>query len=353
MIHTEQALDVYDVTIVGGGPAGMYAAFYSGMRAMRTKIIEAKQELGGFMRTYPEKIVWDVGGVGPVRCEQLIDILEKQARTFDPTIVFGQAVAGMNRREDGILELTSTTGELHYTRTVILCAGRGMTQVQKLDIHGANRYELTNLHYTVTDLSRFADKRVLISGGGDSAVDWANEMEQLAREVIVVHRRSEFSAHEQPVAQMRASAKVMTPYRISGLYGRGDRIERVTLAHSETGALDEVEVDEVVVSHGYDRDFGNLVNWGLEREDYGVSVDAKMRTNLPGVFGAGDFITYGSKVRLIAGAFNDAVLAVNSAKMYLEPAAMDMAGVSSHNERFFEKNKAVIEQENRQKQHHT
>lgn len=101
-------------------------------------------------------------------------------------------------------------------------------------------------------------------------------------------------------------------------------------------------MDEVVVSHGYDRDFGNLVQWGLAREDYGVSVDQRMRTNIPGIFGAGDFITYGSKVRLIAGAFNDAVLAVNSAKMYLEPGASDMAGVSSHNARFYEKNKALL-----------
>jgi thioredoxin reductase len=342
-----EPLDIYDITIVGGGPAGLYAAFYSGMRAMRTKIIEAKEELGGFMRTYPEKLVWDVGGVDPIRCEKLIDSLERQARTFDPTIVFGQEIAHMERREDHVFVLTSTTGERHYTRTVLLCAGRGMTQVQKLDIHGANRYELTNLHYTITDLSRFTGKRVLISGGGDSAIDWANEMKQLASQVIVVHRRAEFTAHEQPVAQMRAFAKVMTPYSLSSLYGSGERIERVTLVHTETEAIEEVEVDEVVVSHGYDREYGNLVNWGLEREDYGISVDPRMQTSQSGIFGAGDFITYGSKVRLIAGAFNDAVLAVNSAKLYLDPAASTMAGVSSHNARFFEKNKGIMNQENK------
>ncbi|RAW15186.1 thioredoxin reductase [Paenibacillus taichungensis] len=337
----EQQLDIYDITIVGGGPAGMYAAFYSGMRAMRTKIIEAKEELGGFMRTYPEKLIWDVGGVDPIRCEKLIDSLERQARTFDPTIVFGQEIAQMERRHDQVFVLTSKTGERHYTRTILLCAGRGMTQVQKLDIEGANRYELTNLHYTITDLSRFKDKRVLISGGGDSAIDWANEMERLAREVIVVHRRQEFTAHELPVAQMKAFAQVLTPYSISRLYGTGDKIGRVELAHVDNGDILPIEVDEVIVSHGYDRDFGNLVHWGLEREDYGISVDQRMCTSQPGIFGAGDFITYGSKVRLIAGAFNDAVLAVNSAKLYLEPAASDMAGVSSHNARFFEKNKAI------------
>ncbi|MBP1993010.1 NAD(P)/FAD-dependent oxidoreductase [Paenibacillus eucommiae] len=342
-MNTEQ-LDIYDITIVGGGPAGMYAAFYSGMRAMRTKLIDAKEELGGFMRTYPEKLVWDVGGVGPIRCEKLIDILELQAKTFDPTLVLGQEIAHLERRDDQIFVLTAKTGERHYTRTLLLCAGRGMTQVQKLDVEGANRYELTNLHYTITDLSRFKDKRVLISGGGDSAVDWANEIVKLAKQVIVVHRRNEFTAHELPVAQMKASAEVMTPYRISRLHGAGDQIKSVVLEHSDTGAIEQIEVDEVIVSHGFDRDFGGLLKWGLDKEDYGVSVDPRMRTSMPGIFGAGDFITYGSKVRLIAGAFNDAVLAVNSAKLYLDPAASDMAGVSSHNDRFFEKNKAIIHQ---------
>jgi thioredoxin reductase len=336
--------DIYDITIIGGGPAGMYAAFYSGMRAMRTKLIDAKMELGGFMRTYPEKLVWDVGGVDPIRCEKLIESLERQAKTFDPTIVLGQEIAQVERREDQIFVVTSKTGEQHYTRTILLCAGRGMTQIQKLDIEGANRYELTNLHYTITDVSRFKDKTVLISGGGDSAVDWANEIVKSAKQVIVVHRRNEFHAHEQPVAQMKASTTVMTPYSISRLYGVGAQIERVALEHSETGNLEQIEVDEVVVNHGFDRDFGDLVKWGLEREDYGISVDSRMRTSAPGIFGAGDFITYGSKVRLIAGAFNDAVLAVNSAKLYLEPTASDMAGVSSHNARFNEKNKSLLQE---------
>ena len=110
-----------------------------------------------------------------------------------------------------------------------------MTQVQKLDIEGANRYELTNLHYTVTDVSRFMGKRVLISGGGDSAVDWANEIAKIANTVIVVHRRNEFTAHEAPVAQMKAHAQILTPYSISHLYGAGDRINRVELQHMETG----------------------------------------------------------------------------------------------------------------------
>ncbi|WP_145332400.1 NAD(P)/FAD-dependent oxidoreductase [Paenibacillus xylanexedens] len=333
--------DIYDITIVGGGPAGMYAAFYSGMRDMRTKIIEAKQELGGFMRTYPEKLVWDVGGFEPIRCEKLIRSLEVQARTFEPTIVFGQQVDQMYKREDGLFVLATRTGELHYTRTILLCAGRGMTQVQRLDIEGASRYELTNLHYTVTELSQFSDKRVLISGGGNSAVDWAHEIAKVASEVTITHRQNEFTAHEQFVAQLKDRVRVMKPYKLSRLCGLGDRIEHVELIHSVTGEAAQIEVDEVLVSHGYDRDFGRLVEWGLEKSEYGAQVDVQMRTNIPGVFGAGDFITFESKVRLIAGAFSDAILAVNSAKRYLDPSAPHMANVSSHNVRFLEKNKAL------------
>ncbi len=340
MNNLEQ-MDMYDITIIGGGPAGMYAAFYSGMRAMRTKIIEAKQELGGFMRTYPEKLVWDVGGVEPIRCERIIESLEQQARTFEPTIVLGQEVVQLERLENEAFMLVSQTGERHYTRTIVLCVGRGMTEIQKLDIQGANRYELNNLHYTVTDLSRFAGKRVLISGGGDSAVDWANEMNGLAKEVTIVHRRDEFGGHEQPVANMKSFAKVYTPYRIAHLHGAEYKIEYVEIAHMHTNELHRIEVDEVLVNHGYDRNFGNLMEWGLERKEYGIAVDARMCTNIQGIFGAGDGIAHASKVRLIAGAFNDAVLAVNAAKLYLEPEATKMAGVSSHNARFYEKNKSL------------
>lgn len=331
--------DVYDLTIIGGGPAGMYAAFYSGMREMKTKIIEAKHELGGFMRTYPEKLVWDVGGIEPVRCEAIIQALIAQARTFDPTIVFGQEVVKMDKGEDGIFTLTASTGEQHYTRTILLATGRGITRIQKLNVEGADRYELSNLHYTVTNLNTFKDKRVLISGGGDSAVDWAIEMAPIAKEVYVVHRRDDFSAFESSVTRMKSVAKAYVPYTVSRLHGHDNKIASVTLQHVDSQAEIRVEVDEVLVNHGYDRNFGGaILEWGLACEEYGVSVTPSMCTSMAGIVGAGDIITHEGKVRLIAGAFNDAVLAVNSAKLYLDPTESKMAGVSSHNDRFADKN---------------
>ncbi|MGZ0040264.1 NAD(P)/FAD-dependent oxidoreductase [Paenibacillus ottowii] len=337
------SLELYDVTIIGGGPAGMYTAFYSGMRDMKTKLIEAKHELGGRMRIYPEKMIWDVGGVTPILCEKLIDQLEQQARTFEPTIVLGQQITGMDRQEDGTFLLTSATGEQHWTRTIVLAVGYGILKMAKLEIEGADRYEVTNLHYTVQELEPFRDKHVLISGGGNSAVDWANELESIAASVTVVHRRDHFGGHEKNVAHMKSSSvRVLTPYAVSQLHSNnGETIEQVTINHVDTGETEMLNVDAVIVNHGLKSDFGPLRNWGLDMGEWHARVSDKLETNLPGIFAAGDFVEYGSKLYLIAGTFTDAALALNSAKLYIDPTADKAAYVSSHNSRFKEKNREL------------
>ncbi|WP_127581538.1 NAD(P)/FAD-dependent oxidoreductase [Paenibacillus koleovorans] len=342
-----EPLELYDLTIVGGGPAGLYAAFYSGMRDMKTKLIEAKEELGGKPRIYPEKMIWDVGGVTPIRCDRLIEQMIQQALTFEPTVVLGQQISGLERQEDGTLIVTAETGERHHTRTLILAIGYGVLKVAKLEIEGADRYEVTNLHYTVQELEGFRGKRVLISGGGDSAVDWANELESIAAHVTVVHRRDKFGGHEKNVRRMmESSVDVRTPYALTNLYGQGDRIESVSIVqvNSEGGLTDKterLEVDAVIVNHGLRGDFGRIVDWGLDMGPWKINVNEKLASNLPGVFVAGDTANHPSKLNLIAGAFTDAALAVNSAKLYLEPEAPKVAYVSSHNDRFKEKNKAL------------
>ncbi|OMF23240.1 thioredoxin reductase [Paenibacillus sp. FSL H8-0548] len=344
-----ESIDIYDVTIIGGGPAGMYTAFYSGMRDLKTKLIEASDQLGGRMLLYPEKLIWDVGGITPIRCEVLIRQLEQQAKTFDPTIVLGQEIISTEKQPDGTFLLTSATGEQHYSRTIILTVGYGINKPVKLDIEGVERYEVGNLHYTVQELNIFRGKHVLISGGGDSAVDWANELEPLAASVTIVHRREKFSGHEKSVATMKqSSVTIAAPYVIKSLYSsNGAEINKVEIAHTETSESKLIEVDAVIVNHGMEADYNALTLWGLKAGEWEMKVGTRMETSIPGIYAAGDFVTYESKVKLIAGAFTDGVLALNSVKLYLDPEAPKVAYVSSHNERFKEKNKAlgVVEEE--------
>ncbi|MBD2846536.1 NAD(P)/FAD-dependent oxidoreductase [Paenibacillus sp. IB182496] len=329
---------VYDVTIIGGGPAGLYAAFYAGMRDLSVKILEGGDKLGGFLHTYAEKRIWDVGGLPPIRCALLVEHLVRQAATFDPTIQCRTRVDGLTRRADGLLELRTDSGALHLSRTVIIAVGRGIAEPHRLELDGAQLYELTNLHYTVTDPTRYRDKRVLVSGGGNSAVDWALELAELGARVTVVHRQSAFRAMERNVALMHERADVRTPCRLARLHGAGARIAQVTIEQLDSGRSETLEVDEVVVFHGYSASGLVMAQWGLESEEGILRVNARTATAVPGVFAAGDCASYPSKVRLIAGAFNDAILAVNSAKQYLDPNAAGMAYVSSHNEVFRSRN---------------
>jgi len=335
-------LEMYDVTIIGGGPAGLYTAFYSGMRDLKTKIIEYSAQLGGRMLIYPEKMIWDVGGVTPILGGQLIEQLIQQAKTFDPTIVLNQKVEKLEKQSDGTFILTSSTGEKHYSKTVILAVGYGVLSMQKLEIEGADRYEVTNLHYTVQELEIFRNKHVLISGGGNSAVDWANELEPIAASVTIVHRRHDFGGHEKNVLKMcESSVCVKTPYEVEQLHGDGKLIQSVSIINKETAESERVHVDAVIVNHGLKCDYGALEKWGLQLQDGVAIVNEKRETNIEGVYGAGDFIDHPSKVRLIAGAFTDGILALNSAKLYIEPDAPKVAYVSSHNIRFKERNKKI------------
>ncbi|MFC5703340.1 NAD(P)/FAD-dependent oxidoreductase [Cohnella faecalis] len=338
-----EQLELYDVTIIGGGPAGMYTAFYSGMRDLKTKLIEAREELGGRILIYPEKMIWDVGGQTPTLGSKLIEQLIQQACTFDPTIVLGQHITAFERQPDGTILLTAATGERHWTRTVILAIGYGILQLAKLEIEGADRFEVSNLHYTVQELEIFRGKRVLISGGGDSAVDWANALAPLAASLTVVHRRDKFGGHERNVANMKASsANVLTPYAVESLHSsNGKEIDQVTISHVDTGERQSIDVDAVIVNHGLRYNFGPIKDWGLDMGDWNANVSGRMETNIPGIFAVGDFVKHDSKVHLIAGTFTDAVNALNSAKLYIDPQAEKVAYVSSHNAKFKEKNRLL------------
>ncbi|MGF9749327.1 NAD(P)/FAD-dependent oxidoreductase [Bacillus velezensis] len=327
--------EVYDVTIIGGGPIGLFAAFYCGMRELKTKVIEFLPRLGGKVSMFfPEKIIRDIGGIPGIAGEQLIKQLKEQAATFKPDIVLNQRVTGFERLEDGTIVLESSKGEKHYTRTVILAVGMGTLEVNELDSADASRYSGKNLHYKVEKLDAFRDKHVVISGGGDTAVDWANELEPIAASVTVLHRREEFGGLESSVAKMkRSSVRVLAPYRLKHLNGTGERIESVTVCQTESGLSEVIKLDELIINHGFKIDLGPMKDWGLEIEEGRIKADRHMRTNLPGVFVAGDAAHYESKLRLIAGGFTEGPTAVNSAKAYLDPQAEQMAMYSTHHKK--------------------
>lgn len=313
-----QHAELYDVTIIGGGPVGLFSAFYSGMREMKTKIIESAAELGGKLQFYPDKILHDIGGIDAISGAQFKEQVIRQGMTFKPTIVLSERIDKCDRLQDGTIRLTSHTGVEHLTRTVILAIGHGTFVPRKLDQEGVEVYEERNLHYAVDSLEHFRNKKVLISGGGDSAVDWANALEPIAKKVIVVHRRDEFGGHESNVTQMRnSSVEILTPFLLKEVHGNGEVIDKVTIEQADNNETMEIAVDEVIVNHGIMADLGAIKHWGLEIIEDRIGVDCWMTTSIPGIFAAGDGANYPSKLKLIAGGFTEGPTAVNSAKRYI------------------------------------
>ncbi|HWI49967.1 MAG TPA: NAD(P)/FAD-dependent oxidoreductase [Rummeliibacillus sp.] len=341
--------EIFDVTIIGGGPAGLYSAFYSGLRGMKTKVIEYQPYLGGKLHVYPEKMIWDVGGHKPLPSAQLIEQLVEQGLTFSPTVIVGEKVETISQNEDLLFKLTTSSGEVHYSKTVIVAVGSGILNPQKLVIEGAERYEVSNLNYTIKSLRRFKDRVILISGGGNSAVDWANELQQVAKKVYVSYHKENLPAHESQVEQLlRSDATVFRNTSITNLIAdnvNSTLINTVELTNKQTGESILVDVDEVIINHGFEQDSTLLNNSSVNVQlvnGFYIKGNAVGETSISGLFAAGDIISYDGKVNLITGAFQDAVNAVNKAKTYIQPDATAFGMVSSHNEVFKERNREIV-----------
>lgn len=321
---------VYDITIIGGGPAGIFAAFYGGMRKASVKIIESMPQLGGQLAAlYPEKYIYDAPGFPKVRAQELVDNLIEQARHFDPAICLNEMVLNVERNDDNHFKITTQKG-IHFSKTILITAGVGAFEPRKLKLPDVEKYEKTNLHYFVDDLQSFQGQRVCVAGGGDSAVDWALMLEPIAGEVTIVHRRNEFRAHEHSVENLfKSSVKVMTPMQIAAVHGE-DRIEKVTLVERNTKETTDLEVDALIVNYGFISSLGPIKEWGLEIEKGSIVVNSRMETNIPGIYSAGDITTYPGKVKLIATGFGEAPTAINNAKQYIDPDAKLQPGHSSN-----------------------
>ncbi|TYR78808.1 NAD(P)/FAD-dependent oxidoreductase [Priestia megaterium] len=317
----EKTHEVFDITIIGGGPVGLFAAFYAGMRQASVKIIESLPQLGGQLSAlYPEKYIYDIAGFPKVRAQKLVDQLLEQVNQFETTICLEQSVESIVRTVDGKFAVT-TNEETHYTKAVIITAGNGAFQPRKMKIEGEDKFENTNLHYFVQDLNQFAGKKVVVFGGGDSAVDWALMLEPIAAKVTIIHRRDKFRAHEHSVEQLKQSnVEILTPYVPAQLIG-DKKIEKVVVTEAKSKEPLEIEVDDVLVNYGFVSSLGPIKDWGLEIESNSIVVNSRMETNIKGIYAAGDICTYEGKVKLIASGFGEAPTAVSNAKVYIDPSA--------------------------------
>ncbi|MEH6989708.1 NAD(P)/FAD-dependent oxidoreductase [Cytobacillus firmus] len=313
--------DVLDITIIGGGPVGLFTAFYAGMRKASVKVIESLPQLGGQLSAlYPEKYIYDIAGFPKVRAQELVDNLLKQMNQFEPGICLGESVECISRLSDRSFAITTNKGT-HYSKAVIITAGNGAFQPRKLNIDSEKKYENKNLHYFVKDLKQFAGKKVVIFGGGDSAVDWALMLKPIAEQVTLIHRRDKFRAHEHSVEKLKDSkVEVLTPYIPLELAG-ADEIENVMVENTNSGETMLIPADDILVNFGFVSSLGPIKDWGLEIEKNAILVNSKMETNIAGIYAAGDICTYEGKVKLIASGFGEAPTAVSNAKVYIDPAS--------------------------------
>jgi thioredoxin reductase (NADPH) len=324
-----QAQDLYDVTIIGAGPTGLFAAYYAGFRGFRTKLIDSQPDLGGQITAlYPDKYIYDVAGFPRILGKELVANLVEQAMQYGPTVCLSEEVRTLQRGADGVIELGTTHGR-HHSRAVIITAGIGAFTPKTYKRPELDRYEGRGLYFAVRRKEEFRDKTLLVVGGGDSALDWALNLLPYARSITLIHRRDGFRAHADSVKKLFESPiTVKVFYELRAL--RGDpHVEEAVIVNNRTGQEEVLRVDAVLAFLGLVSNLGPIAQWGLQLEGDAIVVNTKMETNLPGVYAAGDIATFPGKLKLIATGFGEAATAVNNAATYLDPHASAFPGHSS------------------------
>ena len=323
---------VFDVTLIGAGPSGLFGAFYAGLREMHVKVIDALEEAGGQLTAlYPEKFIYDVPGFSKVISIDLVKNLVQQTNMFKPTMALGQRVTTLTKRDDGTFVLGTNHGE-HLTRSIVICAGVGAFQPKKMPNPEFGQYEGHGLYYTVKEKMAFRGKNVLIVGGGDSAVDWALNLKDYAKKVTLIHRRDEFRAHGASVTELMSSPVEVKLFHELKTVGGSGKIENAVIFDNRTKEEVTMPVDGVILTLGYSVDLGAIKTWGLEMVGTRyIKINSKMETNIPGVYAAGDICAEPGiePMNLIVEGFAQAAKAVNFAYQYLNPGQKAFPGHSS------------------------
>lgn len=313
-----------DVAVIGAGPVGLFCVFQCGMLKMSTHVIDALPATGGQCTAlYPEKPIYDIPAAPTINAQDLIRKLEAQIKPFKPEIHLDQQVVALERQGQQ-WQLTTASGMSITAKAVIIAAGAGAFGPNKPPLASIGQYEGKTVHYLVQNRELFRDQRLVIAGGGDSAVDWALSLADIAAQIYVVHRRDKFRALPENVDQMRALAEqgkleLVIPYQLANLEGQDDQL---TAVHVKTlkGEERRLEADHLLSFFGLVNKLGPINDWGLNIHNGLIQVEpTTCATNLPGVFAVGDIAGYPHKLKLILSGFAEVAQAAHAAFAYVYP----------------------------------
>jgi thioredoxin reductase (NADPH) len=329
--------ELRDLTIIGGGPTGIFALFYAGMRSATGRIVDALPELGGQLTAlYPEKYIFDVAGFPKVLAKDLVRSLAEQVAQFNQPIHLGQRVVALEEADGQFVLVTET--DRFPSRAIVIAAGIGAFSPRRLPQECAQRWYGNGIFDVVTDPEAFRGQRVVIIGGGDSAFDWGTQLLDRAEHVTIVHRSDQFRAHAATVDQYRAAvaagrAALFTFHELHDIEctASPDRFTHIEIRDVKSKATRQVEADVVLPMLGFVSDLGPLAQWGLtldkKRE---IVVNSQMETGRAGIYAAGDVTSYPGKLKLIATGFSEAAIAVNQAVHWIYPDKKVAPGHSSN-----------------------
>jgi len=314
-----------DVVIVGAGPCGLFQVFELGLLGIHAHLVDSLKHPGGqCSELYPEKPIYDIPALPVCGAQELIDRLLEQIKPFNAQFHLGEEVVELQRRADDTFLLRTSLDTRFHAKAVIIAGGLGSFQPRRLGVEGIEAFEGSRIHYKVKSAAEFTGKRLVIFGGGDSALDWTLEFAGKARSVTLVHRRAEFRAAPASVAKMRDLAAHGSIQYVEAIAQsllaengefRGVRVKRLD------GQLQDLEADHALVFFGLHPKLGPIAEWGLNIDKRAITVDTeKFQTNVPGIYAIGDINTYPGKKKLILSGFHEAALAAFAVAARLNPA---------------------------------